>query len=45
MGLYAGIGMANVLSAGFYGDPKLGMEYYIAPTEEAGLNEFISPEV
>lgn len=39
VGLYAGMGMANVLSAGFYGGPKLGMEYYIAPAEEAGLNE------
>ena len=40
VGVYAGVGMANVLSVGIYGDPKLGVEYYLLPTKEAGLDEF-----
>ncbi len=40
MGVYAGVGMANVLSVGIYGDPKIGVEYYLLPTKEAGLDEF-----
>lgn len=39
MGLFAGIGMAKVLSAGIYGDGKIGIGYYLLPADESGLDE------
>ena len=39
LGLFAGVGMAKVLSAGIYGDGKIGLKYYILPADKAGLDE------
>ncbi len=40
VGLYAGIGAANIASVGIYGDPKLALGYYLLPQNESGLDEF-----
>ena len=37
LGLFLGAGLAKVLSAGIYGDGKIGLEYYLIP--EWGLDE------
>lgn len=39
-GLYAGVGLANVVSAGVYGDAAVGLKYDIFPVAVRGLNEF-----
>lgn len=39
LGLFAGMGMAKVLSAGIYGDGKIGLKYYLLPSDESGLDE------
>ena len=39
LGVFAGIGMAKVLSAGVYGDGKIGIKYYLLPSDESGLDE------
>lgn len=40
MGIFSGAGMAKVLSAGIYGDGKIGIKYYLLPVDESGLDEF-----
>lgn len=39
LGLFAGMGMAKVLSAGIYGDGKIGLKYYLLPSDKSGLDE------
>lgn len=39
LGVFAGVGMAKVLSAGIYGDGKVGLQYYLLPSDESGLDE------
>lgn len=39
LGVFAGVGMAKVLSAGIYGDGKVGLKYYLLPLDESGLDE------
>lgn len=39
LGLFAGMGMAKVLSAGIYGDGKVGIKYYLLPSDKSGLDE------
>lgn len=39
MGLFVGAGMAKVLSAGIYGDGKIGLKYYLLPQDKSGLDE------
>jgi hypothetical protein len=39
VGVFAGAGMAKVLSAGIYGDGKIGINYYLLPADECGLDE------
>lgn len=39
-GLYGGVGLAKVFSAGIYGEAAIGLKYDIFPVEVRGVNEF-----
>ncbi len=39
-GLYGGVGLAKVASAGVYGEAAIGLKYDIFPVEVRGVNEF-----
>lgn len=39
-GLYGGVGLAKVASAGVYGEAAIGLKYDIFPVEARGVNEF-----
>lgn len=39
-GLYGGVGLAKVASAGIYGEAAIGLQYDIFPVEVRGVNKF-----